>query len=675
MKKLLSVLLVLAVLLPFVGCQNQNGQNDRTTEITNTNTSTSIGTTVAPPSSSPDSDGSSESPETAGLSLKCLSFNLRYDTTSHPLMATGIRGAHLMTVIEKYMPDSIGFCEATDDWMNYLRVEMGNLGYEYVGLGRDSGQDSPSLTGTGNEHTPVFYNATRFELVEGNTFWLSTTPDVAGSTDWNSACKRVCSYVVLKEKESGQIYAHFATHLDHVSEEAQHNSIRVIQSYINDVLKQYGDIGIVLSGDFNAVSFDLTNPDYRPVTYNFTTSFMDDSHAIAASVGVDGSTWSGFQNPTEWESGHASQSDKPNVDTDTSPIDYIFLSKGSADVSYYTVVDDTFTFDYNGKTWYNQPISDHYGVYIECSLYANRSSDPDESASIDIPAALTSSTALPAPSDGVSDLIADATLSSGLSSSVSALKEDGKYATLIARRSKSHVYWEITSDLGEPFSVTSVSFLTADTNCPVGAECFVSGDKTTWEKVGPSILGQTEPSTCYTWTLEQAVSAKYVKIVFFDCLPSTKLDRISVLGQEYDDGSVHLTPVSGPKSGQDEGYEKIIDKDLTTKFYINTSKDALSPLVFVADAAVAPTRYTLSTANDNSTYTDRLPEGWIIYGSADGENWTVIVEVVNPEMESKDYETYEYTMDSSEAYLYFKLEIDLASSGKVQFSEFALYSE
>ena len=134
-----------------------------------------------------------------------MTFNLRYDTNSHPCMSTEIRGGHLMQVIDKYQPDSIGFNEATNNWMNYLRVEMKKRGYECVGVGRDAGDTGTHLSGQGNEHTPIFYRADKYELLEDETFWLSTIPSKKGSKAWNTANKRICTYAVLKNKETGDI--------------------------------------------------------------------------------------------------------------------------------------------------------------------------------------------------------------------------------------------------------------------------------------------------------------------------------------------------------------------------------------------------------------------------------------------------------------------------------------
>ncbi len=651
MRKFWAILLLLAVMLPLIGC------NQDSSEAASITTEASV----------------EEEVPVVTLPLNIMTFNLRYDTTSHPLMALSQRGPRLISLIEQYDPDSIGFCEATDDWMNFLRGEMEALGYSYVGVGRDAGEDSPTLTGIGNEHNPVFYKTEKFELINDGTIWLSNTPGTAGSRSWDSSCNRICTWAILKDKETGLVYAHMATHLDHVSEEAQHNGVRVIQAQMEQLKVEYGDIGVVLSGDFNAVAFDSTNPSYRPITYQFTTSFMDDSHTLASEIGVEGSTFCGYQNPDDWERGHASDKDKPAVDTETSPIDYIFLTKGGFAVSYYTVVNDTFTFEYKGRTYHNHPVSDHYGVFAKVTFIPGKAQAPDEKDAIDYPAVLTAGE-LPKGLSTMTELIAGSKLTSGLlcGSSVNNLKKEDSYAELSPRLEGGHYYWEITAKLEKLAEISGISMLNDSSNPASGAECFVSKDGTNWEKVGESIFGQMGAGERYTWSLAESVQASYVKFVLFDCPNKARLASVSVWGEEIETGELTLSAVSGPKAGQKEGYEMLLDGDLTTKFYINTSNDALSPLIFRSESPATALKYSFVTANDHDEYTDRLPLGWTLSGSADGESWTVLDEVAAPGMESKNYESYTYEIAAPGEYTFYKLEFKLASSGKMQFSEFAL---
>lgn len=256
MKKttLFLLALLLVTLLCAVACGNSTVETTTDTQATTapTTTSQTVDTTGATPTTATVTTvapTTTAKPTVEADPVKLLSFNLRYDITSHDLMALDVRGPHLMEIVKKYDPDSIGFCEATDNWMNWLRKEMPKLGYSCVGVGRNSGKTGG--TGNGNEHSPVFYKTDKYELLESDTFWLSATPEVAGSKTWGNSITRICTYAILKDKQSGVIYGHFNTHFDHQSEDSRVNAVIVLEAYINEALKKYGEIGIVVSGDFN----------------------------------------------------------------------------------------------------------------------------------------------------------------------------------------------------------------------------------------------------------------------------------------------------------------------------------------------------------------------------------------------------------------------------------------
>lgn len=650
--------------------------------------------TSSPDATTPVDTAPENGPETdEGLSVKLMTFNLRYDTTSHICMSTEIRGAHLMEVIKKYAPDSVSFNEATNDWMNYLRVEMKKLGYEGVGVGRDNGETGNHLTGSGNEHSPVFYRADKFDLLDSDTFWLSTTPDKKGSVSWNSACKRVCSYAVLKDKESGGVYAHFGTHLDHVSIPAQYNGVMVIETYINSVLEKFGDIGIALSGDFNCVRFDNSNPSYVPTTYNTVTSFMDDSRDLATQKGIDSSSWSGFQSPTDWEKGHVSMDDKPAVDTTSSPIDYIFLQKGTAIVSYYTIVNDVFTFDYKGKTWYNHPISDHYGVFCEATFKSPSSSITYSEDKIAVyPAKTVVSDTVPQKLKDVAAINENISVKSNLKIQNGTKIEDllSNTTSLVKANTQGydHCFWEITLSAADPFEFNGISVTT-----PGGAEIipktlrvFASNDGSEWARVGGTVADVNGTSTYYVIP-QKTVTTKYVKILFSDVSYGAGLSSVSVFGKLNDTGRIdnsEITLISGPtEKGNKEGYEKMFDNDLSTKFYIRlyadnavpANPDPIGAICFSTKTPTTVTSYALTNGNDTASHTGRIPRKWTLYGSVSGAEGTyeIIDQVTNPNISTVNYETFTFKVDNPKEYQYYKIVFEVGRTGNVQFSEIAFF--
>ncbi|MBR6767959.1 MAG: endonuclease/exonuclease/phosphatase family protein [Clostridia bacterium] len=536
MKKLsLFLLLALLVALMFtVSCGSTNTPSETTAPssssadssgvsttttttapITTTATTTATVTTQAPNTTS--------KPTVKAEPVKLLTFNLRYDITSHELMSLEVRGPHLMEIIKKYDPDSISFCEATNNWMKYLREEMPKLGYSCVGVGRDSG--ATGGTGNGNEHSPVFYKTDKYELLESDTFWISDTPEVAGKA-WGTSIKRICSYAVLKDKNTGASYAHFGTHLDHQSEEARQNAALVIESYIREVLKKYGDIGIVLSGDFNT-SMSST-------AYLSFTSFLDDSRSIAKEKKVVGITTNSYR-PNEWESS-SSSGKTPTVGTG-SPIDYIFLGKNTASVSVYTVVNDLFTFEHNGKTWHEHPISDHYGVFCEATFTSPTANLPySENKLITYRAEYAPSATLPSSYEGLSIINDRFSVSCNLLAVKpisNVLTDDSSVGSVMVSGNKNGV-WEITLSTDTTTEIQGLSFTTgtAATKLPQMLRVYVSNDGSSWKRMGSVYTDEIEASTTYYLSnLSTRVRTKYVKLVFSDCDRSVELANINIYGQ------------------------------------------------------------------------------------------------------------------------------------------------
>lgn len=124
-------------------------------------------------------------------------------------------------------------------------TDLENLlpGYSWVGVGRDDGKQ-------GGEFAPVFFNEERFGLVRSGNFWLSETPDSAGSLGWDARCKRIVTCVQLKDKKTGIELLIFNTHFDHEGETARLESAKLLMKKISHIA---GNLPVVLTGDFNCL--------------------------------------------------------------------------------------------------------------------------------------------------------------------------------------------------------------------------------------------------------------------------------------------------------------------------------------------------------------------------------------------------------------------------------------
>ena len=202
--------------------------------------------------------------------------------------------------IRKYSPDSFGLQEADEGWMERLPAELTE--YAHVGIGRDSDNG-------GGEASPVFYKKDKYELVDSGTFWLSKTPEKA-SKAWDAMFKRICTYAVLKDKQTGFTYAHFNAHFDHMGIIARNESVAVVAAKIAEIAP---NIPVVFSGDLN----DNEETDM----YNrVLESGLRDTKKIAATA-VGDTTYHGYS----------------DLLTKELPIDFIFVNDFAKSVESYTV--------------------------------------------------------------------------------------------------------------------------------------------------------------------------------------------------------------------------------------------------------------------------------------------------------------------------------------------------
>ena len=198
-------------------------------------------------------------------------------------------------------------------------------GFAKVGVGRDDFAE-------GGEHSCIVYDPKRFTLLDGGTFALSETPDVAGSKSWNTSCPRIASWGKFKDSATGRDFCYYNTHLDHVSERARVEGIKMVVVHAG---KNGGGLPLVLTGDFNA------HPDSE--TYRVASSLLRDAATVSetAKTGPEATFHAYHQREVTQK-----------------PIDYIFVSDG-IQVKSFAV---------DGRKFCGDWPSDHYPVYAELAM-------------------------------------------------------------------------------------------------------------------------------------------------------------------------------------------------------------------------------------------------------------------------------------------------------------------
>lgn len=178
-----------------------------------------------------------------------MTYNIRLDTESDGVNQWKNRTEKVYTLIKKYNPDVFGVQEALHNQMMDLKNNLTE--YDFVGVGRDDGKEK-------GEYSAIFYKKSKYEVQTQNTFWLSETPDVPGSKNWDAAITRVATFALLKEKSTGKSFLILNTHFDHIGKEARKNSASIIKVYLRGFIEgasikaDNSNLPIIMTGDFNS---------------------------------------------------------------------------------------------------------------------------------------------------------------------------------------------------------------------------------------------------------------------------------------------------------------------------------------------------------------------------------------------------------------------------------------
>lgn len=153
-----------------------------------------------------------------------------------------------------------------------------------------------------------------------------------------------------------------------------------------------------------------------------------------------------------------------------------------------------------------------------------------------------------------------------------------------------------------------------------------------------------------SWT---AISGADSYIVSYHSVPVNAIDSI-ITGYTATDGT------SGYNSG--ENYTNLVDNDRTTKWC--RSKDNVY-IEFHSELSFVPTGYILTTGNDNATAHGRNPKDWVIKAKLnEGDAWTTIASVTNNYvMQDVNFTDYEFELNNTNAYRYFRFEVSAVQSG------------
>lgn len=261
----------------------------------------------------------------AAQPMNVMSFNIRLNTPSDSLNAWPNRKEKVISQILFHEVHLLGVQEALHDQM--MDLQQGLKNFKFTGKARDDGKQK-------GEYSAIFYDTSKFELVGSNTFWLSKTPEIPGSKDWDAAITRIVTWARFRDIKSGKLFYVFNTHFDHMGKEARKESAKIL---LNKVKELAGKIPAVVMGDFNSTPAD------EPITILTDKNNKDHLRntseiSLTPHYGPTG-TFNAFR----------------SSEINDQPIDHIFIKGEWLVLSHATI----------SQAWGGRFASDHFAVFVK----------------------------------------------------------------------------------------------------------------------------------------------------------------------------------------------------------------------------------------------------------------------------------------------------------------------
>lgn len=179
--------------------------------------------------------------------IKIMSFNVKVDNGADPDKDNSWekRKEACVFMINEQRPTVIGLQEAhLKPQFKWLKTALQD-NYDGFGVERNKGTEDGS-----GEVMGVLYDKNQVENLDWGTFWLSETPEKAGSKGWDAGYPRTATWGLFVHKKTGVKFCFINTHLDNEGANAKINGI----SLIKERFEMYDPEGSlrILTGDFNS---------------------------------------------------------------------------------------------------------------------------------------------------------------------------------------------------------------------------------------------------------------------------------------------------------------------------------------------------------------------------------------------------------------------------------------
>jgi endonuclease/exonuclease/phosphatase family metal-dependent hydrolase len=173
------------------------------------------------------------------MKLNIVTSNIRFHTEKDEQNSWTHRRTVLSEILSNLAPDILGTQEGREPQLKDLLSLLSNM--EMIESHRQWINE--------RMYPCLFYRPEKIEVNESGDIWLSETPKVPGSSSFDSAFPRLCTWAKLTIKKENQKLFVVNCHLDHVKEETRVSQVKVLIKETQ--ARNIENLPMILMGDFN----------------------------------------------------------------------------------------------------------------------------------------------------------------------------------------------------------------------------------------------------------------------------------------------------------------------------------------------------------------------------------------------------------------------------------------
>lgn len=179
--------------------------------------------------------------EAEEATFRVAAYNIRYDAKADDESGNPwqVRKHEVAKLVQRHQFDVVGVQEPNAKQLaefQALLPEYAHEGHPYGGKNGDA------------HYCATFYKKELFKKLDAGVFWFSETPDQP-SIGWDATDRRICSWIKLEVKATGQVFYVFNAHFYWKLETARANSGAVLVKKVNEIA---GDAPVIALGDLNS---------------------------------------------------------------------------------------------------------------------------------------------------------------------------------------------------------------------------------------------------------------------------------------------------------------------------------------------------------------------------------------------------------------------------------------